>query len=394
MNLREISEQEDHREVLARTLSGGWSSQQGRSFEVSFERGDQRWIVQPRLSAYCTKSVTREGRRFIAGRFRFTPVTLRIPLQWTLGTLLGSKPGLQLAPRAFWVTPDLPGSEHMVVIPGFRRIRTFDFSSQRTRSFLKAGFDKRAILNELRTRSAGTGPFIPITDSDPDGAWFEESIVPGYPLPRCPPSWDRRALERRAFELLLEWLDASAVETTDGYPHEVHDRLEHSLQKLRLRYPGHDRLVLPDWPEALLQTAATSSTLELAQTHGDFQPGNVHVARAGRRVFLHDWESTGPRERHYDLFTYGLETRYPRGLAGRLMRYVKEGECRLKQAPLPAVPTRERRREAVALFLLEDLERAASEATGSPYKAPPYGFRLLCAELATFGPRLEALLRT
>ena len=393
MNLREMSEQEDHREVLARTLSGGWSEQYGRSFRVSLDGGDQLWIVQPCLSAYCTRSVTREGRRFMVERFRFTPVIARIPLQWTLGTALGSKPGLRLAPAGFWVTPALPGSDHMVAIPGTRRIRTFDFSLKKTRSLLKAGFDRHAILNELLIRESRQGPFIPISHSDPDGAWFEESIVPGYPLPRCPPSWNRGALERRAFERLLEWLDASIVDSArGGYPQAVHDRLEHSLQKLRLLYPEHDRLVLSDWPEALLRAAATSSPHELAQTHGDFQPGNVHVARAGRRVFLHDWESTDVRERHYDLFTYGLQARYPRGLADRLWRYVQEGKWRLNLALLPHLTTKEQRRSAVALFLLEDLERAASEAASSPYKAPPFGLRLLCAELATFGPRLESLL--
>ena len=180
---------------------------------------------------------------------------------------------------------------------------------------------------------------------------------------------------------------------TEGYPQAVHDRLEHALRQLRLSYPGPDRLVAREWPQALLQSAATSSTLELAQSHGDFQPGNIHVARSGRRVFLHDWENSDLRERHYDLLTYGLEARYPRGLAGRLMRFVQGGACRLQRSLLPTMTTEDRRRSAVALFLLEDLERAASEATSSPYKAPPHGFRLLCAELATFGPRLEALLR-
>src|SRR6185295_16070966 len=59
-----------------------------------------------------------------------------------------------------------------------------------------------------------------------------------------------------------------------------------------------------------------SSTIITAQTHGDFQAGNVLVEGTG--VWLIDWEYTGRRQSGYDALTFALVARFPAGLAERI----------------------------------------------------------------------------
>ena len=383
MELHEIRKQEPLEETLRATLEPGLRAMYGRPFDITLapKADAQPWLVQPRLSAFFTKDASREVRKFMTDRFRFTPVTMRVPFQWAYGTALGSRPAIRRSRPAFHVDPPLPGAGDVLVIPGSRRVRVFDFGSGKTRSLLKSGFRKDAIAAEVAVRSE-EGPFVPVTATDPRGDWFEEDIIPGYPLPRCPPWWDRSGIERTAIEILRDW-HATHAEETDAaqYAGTLVDGARAALATIAEKHPQSLTAPDPGRLEELAATAARAGTVTVTTTHGDFQPGNIHVAFDGRRPVLIDWEYTGRRSAAYDLVTYGLKVRYSAGVGARLTRWLETGDTGPAD-PIEGAGTRTGRAHIGALYVLEELERGAVEAASSNYSAPPHGFRVFCAEMA------------
>ena len=393
METWEIAEQEDLVSVLSATLSRGWATQFGKNFVVTADSGSQagqEWFLQPTLTTLYSSDVSRAGRRFMMSRFKFTPVARRLPFQWALGAYLGSRVGLALGRRTLLrVHPPIPGAANVLIVPGSRRVRTFDLGSGLSRSFLKAGYPLDAIGKEAAVRgSEGTGPFFPVTEVGGDHTWFEEPIVDGFPLPRCPPWWPRQRYAREALQALDGWMsrdvkEVSARRRADELLTQIAARRDDLLQRFT-------DVPLPpvSFLEALAEGAQALGDIELVQSHGDLQPGNIHVASRPRSVYLIDWEHTDRRSRAYDFLTYGLRARYPKGLGTRLLRFMKE------QPTDPAFEHlhedwRGKRAPAAALFLLEELHRSVGDAATTPYRALPHGFRLVCREIS----RIEEQLR-
>jgi hypothetical protein len=380
----ELAEQEDFESVLIATLAEGWTEQYGQEFRVTaaVARGPvQQWFLEPTMTTLYTKDVTRAVRRFMMDRFRFTPVTARAPFQWLVGTALGSRARLYINKRVvFGVDPPIPRAANVLIVPGSRRVRIFDFSAGLSRSLLKRGYPVEAVSNEVTVREGRGGPFPPLFRRAADQTWFEEPIIDGYPLPRCPPWWPRQRYATEILDTLREWSSVEAEKVpAPSYAEELARRISAGQAELLDRFRD---VPLPDpaFLELLMEAAGSTGELELVQSHGDLQPGNIHVQRTPRRVFLIDWEYATRRSRAYDFLTYGLRARYPSGLGARMLEFISEPATRLTLQHL-SLASREERASSLALFLLEDLERSISDSIHSPYKELPYGFRLVCREL-------------
>jgi hypothetical protein len=389
MRISEMRSREDADRILAETLATGWSDQFGVAVAVSLDpdAAGQAFLHQPLLGAYFTARPSRSVRRFLRDFFRFTPVRSRRAAQWVLGTAITTSVGLRLASAAaLKVTPPLPAADEWVVLPGNQRIRTFDFATGTSRVFLKKGFSPAAFRNELAVRGGGaTGPFPAIVRQCAAGSWFEEPIFDGFALPRCPPWCDVRRLEAMAHEALEAWSSPTArTASAAGYAGECLASLEAAVPALP---GGGDWSDLARIGEGLCARAAELGSVELARGHGDFQPGNVLVARDAREVTLIDWEHAGERSRSYDRMVYALRTRSDSGLSGRLLRYVR-GEAFANLAPPPDARERSAR---LALFLLEDLLWYATESLAGPYRAASQGLHGYRRELSVFGPGLDRL---
>ncbi len=114
--------------------------------------------------------------------------------------------------------------------------------------------------------------------------------------------------------------------------------------------------------ESPASVASAPRTITLAQSHGDFQPGNILVERATDRVLIVDWEYSEQRSYGYDFWVYDLAMRSPAGLADRVRRHQGDGW-------------------AASLALLEDLIRLLQEGTSGHYVAPSLAYRQMAAEL-------------
>jgi hypothetical protein len=276
--------------------------------------------------------------------------------------------------------PPLPDARHRLILPGNRRIRLFDFQEEVSRVLLKEGFDSSAIAAEVAVRGRGReGPFPPIERVDPDGRWFEERLVHGFVLPRCPPWLDRRSYEGEAFRRLSEW-HARRMDIVSAQSHAeaLVDRIGERCERLRARFgetmPASARSVIEEWT-----TAATSlGSVEIVESHGDFQPGNVIVESESQNVWLVDWEHTDFRFSPYDRFVYGLRMRSPAGLKMRVQRYLETGRL---DATVFGPEDPELRKSWMAMTLLEDLLWRAEEAVSGPYSAPPPDWTVWCSQM-------------
>jgi hypothetical protein len=100
-------------------------------------------------------------------------------------------------------------------------------------------------------------------------------------------------------------------------------------------------------------------TIDLVQSHGDLQLGNILVGNTNSELYLIDWEYTEKRTIFYDSLVLATNCRKPKGLAKRIKTIldgddlswnwcVKTGGFRLSKCEL-------------AVFLIEDLIVRLSE---------------------------------
>lgn len=326
-------------------------------------RDGQQWWVQEHLSAYVLPCAAPEVWTFLADGFRHTQVRSRRLAQYVLGTALASPVGLRCTGRpAFSLRCPIPGAEHLVIVPGNRRMRLFDLASGRTRTVVKDGADPGILRSELALRSCPTtgDPFPPILGSGPD--WFDEPIAPGLPLTRIR---DSRTYARAAHAALAQ-LDVWAA------PRSREVSGQDYVEDLALRAEAAcHRLGMTDVAPTLFRHLPTHcfGRVTLVPSHGDCQAGNVVVSPAGEPTWI-DWEFTGERSRLYDRLTWALGLRFPAGLAARVDAEVYAPSV---ASGLPTAPRE--RANAIAVALLEDLvltldARASIGLRGTPPGLP------------------------
>jgi hypothetical protein len=356
--------------LLSETLTRGWSEQFGHPVEVSAP--GRQWQMQPLISAYFSADVDARARRYLRDSFRYTPVRSRAIAQWLLGTALASPIGLRLSGRpGFDVTPPLEHADATLVIPGNQRIRVMNFETGRSRVFLKQGFNSATIENEIAVRGAGaSGPFPQIEAHADDGHWFEEPLLDAQALPRCPPRFDRAHCAEQAVQLLNQWLESTQRKAASAeYVAALLSRCSEDLAQVAKRF-GSDWTDMSATLALVAELAAKAGDITLAQSHGDFQAGNILVSNADGAVTLIDWEHSAVRSRDYDLFVYDLQSRASVGLAQRLRAGLNKG-----------LPHTEVSRERLSLFLLEDLSWFLHESLTGPFEQPSEGLVQYRSEL-------------
>lgn len=395
LRIADLRRREPFDDILRRTLTCGWTEQYKEEIRVlpaGTEAGIP-WLVQPLLNAYFVPNCGERARAFLRDNFRYTSVASRFPFQWVLGTVLSSRAGLRLTGSpAFRLSASLPNEEDLLVVPGNQRIRVFDFKAGVCRVFLKNDFDPATMLREIKIRGEGApGPFPSMMAWSEDGRWFEEPIIDGFVLARCPPNINRVAVEQKAFEVLDTWLDrSSAVTHAEHRVTTLEQAITRMITVLTARFEGVAAKELKGWVDTLANAAMALGHIPLAETHGDLQPGNILVEHNSQRIILIDWEHSCQRYRLYDHLVFGLRTRSPLGLSERLQRFTLARADGLAFLSMPK--ERPWRVAALALFLLEDLNWMLAESTRGPFVALSEGLQLYLQELRTFGRSSHGLL--
>ena len=360
MKISELKNREDIYYVLSETLKSYYSHRYSKEIRVSLrENAHQCWHVCEALNSLHCSNLGSLPRRFLSNEFRHTPIWYRKIPQYFLGKLITTSLLLGfVSKKALWVDPPLPDAQDSLIIPGNKRIRLFNFSRGKVKAIAKVGYDDSSIKKEISLRFRDDdGPFLPISDADNNGRWFEEPIVSGFSLPRCPPFSGKEKFEKEAVSILFLWQEKSL---TSHIPSLYIEKLAGSI-----KIKGETaKSLIPSFPIELLNTtiqnlkrkAMTCDTVELVFSHGDFQPGNVLVDKTNNKTWIIDWEYSSIRSRYYDFFVWYLFSRYPSGLKKRFVNFYKYG-AKNSCGPLDRLQCdRYKRESAFAIFLLEELE--------------------------------------
>lgn len=381
MHVSEMRRREPFADVLARTLTAGWTAEYGESVSVAAGAGaGQVWKERRPFSAYTVAGAARPCRLFLRDSFRFTPVRRRMPAQWVLGTVAATAVGLRLgAGEAFTVTPAIPDAEQKLVLPGNLRIRVFDFKHGIVRVLAKQGFSKKGIQRDIDVRTGmEKGPFPPILRHDIGAGWFEEAILDAAPLPRVPSKRRRQEAMKAALVALDAWSTPTLSEEDARQRVEgLLDRLDWELDAVKEAYGWACPQELRRSIGRLGLRASQSGTTKTAVGHGDMQPGNIMIDGSGQALII-DWEHSDRRLWCYDHMVAGLAGRTPTGIGKRIQAYVEDGAG---PTFLPLVESTYRRAQVASMFALEDLLWYAEECNAGPMRVPSRGFLQYVQEL-------------
>jgi hypothetical protein len=126
--------------------------------------------------------------------------------------------------------------------------------------------------------------------------------------------------------------------------------------------------------------------VEISQSHGDLQAGNVLVE--GRRIWLIDWERVDERIAAYDLFTWLLNSRHKyQGLMQRIQHVLGDldppRQTRELRALLESQSSSTPNLHRALLFVLEEIRFHLEECASGPLFGTTPALRLLTEELET-----------
>ncbi len=223
--------------------------------------------------------------------------------------------------------------DQWLIVPGNHKLRILDRRRGSVYAILKDGFDPRFLRAEIRARRTAAEHGVPVPRllrTDEDAGWLEESYVSGTPWNRLTDPALARGVLFDACAALNGLTDATAQSTEVGrHAARLRERCHDALTRATLIDAG-----LRNDIESLLARVAlllepwSSAPLETATCHGDFQPANL--LWDDRRPWLIDWEYSRRCQRGHDALVWGLATRWPLGLAGRLADFVRGDTVRLE----------------------------------------------------------------
>ena len=338
-------------------------------------REGQQWQCDPYLNGIFTRDVCPRSLRPVVNEFGRSTVWWRRPPQYAyvkLATHPATSPWL--TPYRMIVSPGLERAREMLILGGNHHLRLLDATRGRAYVIQKSNAPGKFVENEiaLRQRECVQGLPIPaLCEIGPDLVWYSEEYVEGTAINRLP----CRDRAHWAFSEAVRFLAMLSSRTTQEQGLEAYvDRLNGEIT-VSLSQAS----VLTD-PERRTMTAcvtrlceivarcvnAVGGCLDVSQTHGDFQPGNV-LCDSGR-IWLIDWEFTGERQAGYDALVHHLGTRAPIGLAQRIAKSLHQWDIKhpaIRAWLGEAWLSRGRRRVLLSVFLLEELALQLQQNRGT-----------------------------
>jgi hypothetical protein len=402
MKISQMLAREPFGQILERTLAGYWGQRYGTSRCVRWYPGwpglsrvrageEQLWPCLPELNAILSADADGPVRHWVRAMFADTPIHWRRPLLRAYVACATQRSIMPFAARsAMNVAPPLAEAPSLLIWPGNTRLRIFDFRQRRVAVVLKAGFADTSMRRELAVRAinqSGEWPIPPILAQDPAMTWFEEPLLGGVALNRCPGGG---VLVEQAFNALDRWLEQTRAERPAlEYVDQVQASVRNELTRVAI-FDAPTRTKINRWLDAALElihrlSRRTRDSLVLAVGHGDFQPGNVLVGDS-QTVWLLDWEHSGERQYLYDFLVFGLSSRFSAGLSERLAGLLAGLEKSLLHPELwlSRLPTDTLyRRLLLVIFLLEELDWYIRENNNPLFCCPTGGWSQFSGEMET-----------
>jgi hypothetical protein len=362
MKISELRKRENYDKTLTQTLQA--CADFDAAHTPDYQPESVQWYEHPILSVYVTPDFCADGRRYLNMQYRHAPRRSRHLVQ-AIATDFMTMPAFfsrSLKP-AFQIS-SAGRPEYQMWMPGNHRFRRFDFEKRTIRVYPKAGFSADGIRQEiaLRRQLSAEYPWVlPILWSEDEAAVFEEPLLEAMPFNRIN-SGTRQTQILDKIQTILRDLHQCQTITVTGEAYQAMKRLQldTAYHKIRQKFPGlRFELIEQVWQRAA-KVIQRSREIPMSLTHGDFQPGNLIVPADADNsgLWLIDWEDADVRASIYDVMTWTLQSRAPKGLASRVEAFLYDKT----ELPFELTCSRDL---AVALWAVEEwiwlLESSARE---------------------------------
>lgn len=401
MRISLLLKREPFGEILEQTLSNFLAARFGQPFQITWRQGahtgrnrSRAWLCNPYLNIIFFPGIHPEPLLPAVYEFSRSTRPWQTPLNKLYVALAtGLSTARFLATATVEIDPLPPHAEQMLIIGGNHHIRLLDYHRRCCTVIAKHGSNKGFMINELAIRNGyQLLPSPRIIEQSDEGSWYSEELILGTPVNRLKDqrqAWE--AIQQIVPQLFSLYESTQQSEPFQEYVAKIMNRIDlligynHLLsQPLR---ENLKRLVLK------LKYIAGKMTGDIStvQAHGDFQPGNILVGDGG--PWLIDWEYTTRRQFGYDGLVYALSSRRSSGLAQRFSEALA-GKTK-NDALLATWSGMEwsdpgKRRVALALFLLEELELKLTENDNTLFTDLDAGFQGFYQELVSIIPMLES----
>lgn len=269
-----------------------------KTLEDFFGKSDAKTelCVYPHLNAIITKRPSKAVKKYIYTEYSVNGSVIKRTLAWLYTRACLNTFGI-LASRII-TFPAQVGSD-VLIYPCNRKFRIFNFREGIVSVITKWGFSQRSLHNEtsFRTKCAPADFILPI-DQYSDNQ-YTEHIIDGIPLARIP---DNYLLRKSALELWQTY-SKETRQSVDSFEYEKQLELciENYKSRVEQEKPLVDLKMLDSVAKYYLRVIGDSQeTIELIQSHGDLQPGNIWIENITGKIYIIDWESVETRSIWYD----------------------------------------------------------------------------------------------
>lgn len=321
-------------------------------------------LVNPKLNVIYSKNIDRAKLKLIVSEYEYNPNLVRRFLQKIYIKLSISTYFEHLfAKTIVSVSPWIESFDEICIVPGNQSIRIINLETLTARVILKEGFSSQSIKNEIYLRQKYK--FLPIPkllNVDTQSLWFEELQVSALPLNRI----DNQTIKDKILidvkrNLLKLYSETTIKIDIKNYVKSLYETCDNLITKLPEIYTKFDKKEIRDIFILLNETVKNfpDRTIDLVQSHGDLQLGNILVGNNNSELYLIDWEYTEKRSIFYDSLVLATDCRKLKALAKRIKTIldgadlswnwcIKTDGFRLSKCEL-------------AIFLIEDLIVRLSE---------------------------------
>ena len=280
-------------------------------------------LTNHKLNVIYSKNIDRAKLRLIVSEYAYNPNLLRRFLQKIYIKISISNYFEHLfAKTSVSVSPWIESLDKVCIVPGNQSIRIINLETSTCRVILKEGFSSQFIMNEIYLRQKYK--FLPIPkliNVDTQSLWYEELQVSALPFNRI----DNQTIKDKILidvkkNLLKLYSETKIKIDMKNYVKSLDKTCENLITKLPDIYTQLDKKEIRDIFILLNETMIEfpDHVIDLVQSHGDLQAGNILVGNTDNELYLIDWEYTEKRSIFYDSLVLAANCRQPKGLAKRI----------------------------------------------------------------------------
>lgn len=271
--------------------------------------GEQtKLYIYPHLNAIITNTPSKKVKRYIYTEYSVNDPFIKKVIVWIYTHLCLNTFGLLSSKKIIFpakITSDT------LIYPCNRKFRIFDFNKNEVSVITKSGFSNNSIRNEIefRTTAKSSDFVLPILNFTNN--MYSEKIIDGIPLARL--SEEQGKLKKEALEMWQSYsADTKEIIPSSQYADILQLKISRFVEKIKVCKSGVDIGKVMDVVNHCLSELKQFETgIEIIQSHGDLQAGNIWIENQTRRIFIIDWESVEKRSIWYDAAVLYDEIRKP-----------------------------------------------------------------------------------